>query len=197
MYFPYLRGRQFELIALREFSIERDQNKVIPVIEPVKESFRSLMIAFKMFLDAKQPFAFVLNPTVGDIKDHEKFSIDIINALKGQNWIPAFIVKNKNISWIKTFLAKYDLKQLLLFCSDSLDTTNEEFMDFVRSSQISYILTKENRTLKRSLKGSNIHLIRLDKCFIPQKRNKDYLNISEEKFSEEHIFYAEDGYYGF
>ena len=36
MYFPYLRGRQFELIALREL-VEKDvlSSKIIPVIEPV------------------------------------------------------------------------------------------------------------------------------------------------------------------
>ena len=37
MYFPYLRGRQFELIALREL-IENDciNSSIIPIIEPVK-----------------------------------------------------------------------------------------------------------------------------------------------------------------
>ena len=37
MYFPYLRGRQFELIALREL-LEDDLigNKIVPIIEPIK-----------------------------------------------------------------------------------------------------------------------------------------------------------------
>ena len=37
MYFPYLRGRQFELIALREL-LENDLigDKIIPIIEPIK-----------------------------------------------------------------------------------------------------------------------------------------------------------------
>ena len=34
MYFPYLRGRQFELIALREYAQQRgDSNNIIPIIE--------------------------------------------------------------------------------------------------------------------------------------------------------------------
>lgn len=39
MYFPYVRGRQYELLALREL-IENDilSSKIIPVIEPVKLS---------------------------------------------------------------------------------------------------------------------------------------------------------------
>lgn len=39
MYFPYLRGRQYELLALREL-VSRGliSNKVIPIVEPVKLS---------------------------------------------------------------------------------------------------------------------------------------------------------------
>ena len=39
MYFPYLRGRQYELIALREL-LENNKlsNNVIPIIEPVRLS---------------------------------------------------------------------------------------------------------------------------------------------------------------
>ena len=37
MYFPYLRGRQFELIALRELLEKRlIGDKIVPIIEPVK-----------------------------------------------------------------------------------------------------------------------------------------------------------------
>ena len=39
MYFPYVRGRQYELLALREM-IEGNllSSKIIPIIEPVKLS---------------------------------------------------------------------------------------------------------------------------------------------------------------
>lgn len=39
MYFPYLRGRQFELIALREL-VEKGvlSSRITPIIEPVKLS---------------------------------------------------------------------------------------------------------------------------------------------------------------
>ncbi len=37
MYFPYLRGRQFELIALRELIDEGlIGDKIVPIIEPIK-----------------------------------------------------------------------------------------------------------------------------------------------------------------
>lgn len=37
MYYPYLRGKQFELLALREFANESANNRnIVPIIEPVK-----------------------------------------------------------------------------------------------------------------------------------------------------------------
>ena len=42
MYFPILRGRQFELLALRE-CVNKSllSNKIIPIVEPVKVSSTS------------------------------------------------------------------------------------------------------------------------------------------------------------
>lgn len=47
MYFPYLRARQFELIALRELVAESVLDKIMPVLEPVKDSFNNLNLANK------------------------------------------------------------------------------------------------------------------------------------------------------
>ena len=43
MYFPYLRGRQFELIALREL-VGKDvlSSRITPIIEPVNYLLRLL-----------------------------------------------------------------------------------------------------------------------------------------------------------
>src|SRR5699024_2368659 len=38
---------------------------------------------------------------------------------------------------------------------------------------------------------------RLDDVFEKQDRNADYLHIAKNKFSEEHLYYADEGYQGF
>ena len=51
MYFPYLRGRQYELLALRELiGNNRLSDKIIPVIEPVKIT-STLLSTIKAFTD--------------------------------------------------------------------------------------------------------------------------------------------------
>lgn len=48
MYQPYLRGKQFELIALRELAESMGETGVVhPVIEPVKESTSTLRLTIE------------------------------------------------------------------------------------------------------------------------------------------------------
>lgn len=50
MYYPLLRARQFELIALRELALEQaTQGMIIPILEPVKETHNNLTLAHKIF----------------------------------------------------------------------------------------------------------------------------------------------------
>ena len=198
MYYPYLRGRQFELIALREYALQHgDKNNIVPIIEPVKKTFNSMKLALPRLIDGKVKFALILNPQVGEIDNTQ----NIIDALKDElanqlNWIPAYILTNDYANIAKQ-IEDSGYKNVMLICSDITDSSNLGFDTLILSSNIKYIVSKENRTLKRKLSNKGKYLIRLDDSFNPQKRNKDYLVMPEEKFSEEHLYYKEDGYNGF
>lgn len=205
MYYPYLRGRQFELIALREYALQRGaNNNVIPIIEPVKGTFNSMKLALPKLIEGKVKFALILNPQVGEIKKVDE-STDVVNAHKITDaladvlndiaaWIPAFVLTN-NLDQIKAEIEVSGYSDIMLICSDITNTDTDEFFKLASSEKVKYIVTKDNRTLKRNLKGKE--LIRLDDNFKAQKRNSDYLPMMEEKFSEEHLYYKDDGYMGF
>lgn len=196
MYYPYLRGRQFELIALREYALIRgENNNVTPIIEPVKKTFNSLKLAIPKFIEGDMKFALILNPQVGEIKDFKIIATELKEQLADTSkWIPAFIVTN-NIDAINTEIENNNYNEVMIICSDRADTSSAKFLEFISDKRIKYVVSKENRTLKRKLKGKDV--IRLDDSFNSQKRNKDFLSISEEKFTEEHLFYEEDNYAGF
>ena len=79
MYYPYLRGRQFELIALREFALQRgDNNNIIPIIEPVKKTFNSMKLAIPKLIEGNVKFALILNPQVGEMEDNNQI-VDELN----------------------------------------------------------------------------------------------------------------------
>ena len=81
MYFPYLRGKQFELIALRELGdfMSLNIHKVSPIIEPVKIS-STLKNTLKNLKDNNINFNIVLNPQVGDLINETDKIIEIIKS---------------------------------------------------------------------------------------------------------------------
>ncbi|MGK0449209.1 MAG: hypothetical protein ACJA2M_003014 [Polaribacter sp.] len=196
MYYPYLRGRQFELIALREYAlIHGANNNVVPIIEPVKKTFNSLKLAIPKFIEGEMKFALILNPQVGEIKDFSSITSELQEQLSDTSkWIPAFIVTN-NIDVINLEIEKNNYDEIMIICSDRADTASSNFLTFISNRKIKYVVSKENRILKRKI--SEKDFIRLDDNFNSQKRNKDFLSISEEKFTEEHLFYKADNYAGF
>jgi len=197
MYFPYLRGRQFELIALREFVQEyKDNSKITPIIEPVKNTFNSMKIALNIFNKCNQKYALILNPQVGDLSNElsritEQLEIELKDT---SNWIPAFIVTD-NYAGVTNLAKEY--KDIMLICTKYVDSNNPEFQSLITSDSVKYIVFEEDRTIKRFLRGKGKKLIRLDDNFDPLRRSKDYLTQKEEKFTEEHIYFREDGFYGF
>ncbi|WP_368752668.1 sce7725 family protein [Klebsiella pneumoniae] len=52
MYYPYFRGKQFELIAIRETAETMARAGFIPIIEPVKETLNGLEKTLKAICDS-------------------------------------------------------------------------------------------------------------------------------------------------
>lgn len=66
IYFPYVRGRRFELIGLRKASeMNIVDNQIIPVIEPVQLN-TTLLKTLEVFDKNHHPLIIVRNPQVGN-----------------------------------------------------------------------------------------------------------------------------------
>jgi hypothetical protein len=200
MYYPYLRGKQFELLALREFAdIYSDNCKIIPIIEPVKTSFNSMKIALKKLQSKEFPFALILNPQCGDVINNTDLILaELEKELSLTDyWMPAFIITN-NSKRISKQIEKLDFANVMLICSESVDANDSDFTELISLASVETILISgDNRSLKRKVEKLNKEIIRLDDQFKPQKKNVDYVDISEEKFTEEYLYYKKDGYSGF
>ena len=71
MYQPYLRGKQFELIGIRELATSvllPNKTKVSPIIEPVKNS-STLKTTLKELVSSDINFTIIANPQVGTFTD--------------------------------------------------------------------------------------------------------------------------------
>jgi hypothetical protein len=200
MYYPFLRARQFELIALRELAIEgATQGMIVPVLEPVKETHNNLTLAHKVFQEKNQTAYLIVNPTIGELAGDSSFYLEYLNELENSKFIPAFHYRN-NSEFINHSIASFGLSNCMIICQNDVNPDDSEFKQLVAKPEISSINVNDpnrNRTLHRFIRGLNKNYIRLDDLFEKQARNSDYLEIQEHRFSEEHIYYIEDGFNGF
>lgn len=64
IYYPYFRGRMYDLLALKELCEDGWFNsQIVPIIEPVRDS-KELQKTVQVFIDKKQPFSVIANPQV-------------------------------------------------------------------------------------------------------------------------------------
>lgn len=199
MYFPYLRARQFELITLRDLVSEGAlQGKIIPVIEPVKESFNNLNLAHKIFLENEFSLYLIVNPFEGDASGDKDYFLDYLSDLEDSKYLPAFHYSD-NSEYIIEKINAYELNNCMVICLDNF--SNEEgFRELCQNPSVSHIMLLEPhkyRSLDRFIKNLDKFYIRLDDPFEKQQRNADFLNIPAHKFTEEHLFFSEDRYSGF
>jgi hypothetical protein len=204
MYFPLLRGKQFELLALRELSANSEVAQFMsPIIEPIKEDTTVLDRAIKTLIKASVNFNLVLNSCVvkdiikcrdsiysyisENLQAYDNFQIAInVNCQKEFDNIYEFI-HSKN-------LGRY---QFSLIHNEQLDDLTS-LKEFIEVYNVKYNIINFNKVSKRYYKNfEDKTLITLEDHFNQQSRNLDYGNKLDEFFSEECFFYKKDGYVGF
>lgn len=200
MYYPYLRSKQFELIALKEFAQEHPSNGcIIPIIEPVKENLHSLTAAIEKMSSNNMNFSLILNPTAGDFQYKKKDILSEIEELQTVNYIPAFLY-SYNQDAILDYINKNDLDNIMIIFRDGMDFSNDkELKDFLAHPRITTIVNGQAdvRATYSNLQSLHKKVIRLDDKFLNKKRNVDYAATEEEIFTEEPFFYQQDGFVGF
>lgn len=202
MYYPYLRAKQFELKALREFATEhKHQNKIIPILEPVKCQINALALAIKDMMDLELRFALILNPKEGDFK-HSTVSFNMWqdNECLVNNsglWIPAFLYSKGDVSKIISIIEDNHLNNVMIIFRTCMDIDDEEALNLVKNPSVDYVVnafgTSVSRRLRSLLKSAVSNVIRLDDCFKSKTRNADYALETDELFSEEPFFYESEG----
>ena len=200
MYYPLLRARQFELIALRELAIEGiTQDYIMPILEPVKESQNNLNLACGVFQQQEQQAYLIVNPSVGELIGDDDFFLEYIANQAEGILMPAFHYRN-NANYIRQCINDYNLSNCMIICQNDVSADDNDFANLVQQEEVSSINIEDpgrNRALDRFLRGLNKNYIRLDDFFEKQARNSDFLNIEEHRFSEEHLYYEDEGFRGF
>ncbi len=202
MYYPILRGKQNEFLALRDIIDKLSQSqKIIPVIEPVKADIRPLLSCLSE-LDSKQISSIIIiNPTQGELVADDSATENLIeNISKTFKYVKFGIIvrSTSTLTKIKYYLSMIDDKHFLLFHHSPYQKMKEineiESLNNFNGHLVN--LSSVPKAYHQMLSQSH-NLIAIDDPFNKQQRNEDYRINQNEFFSDLHNTYQSSGYNGF
>ena len=204
MYLPYIRGKQFELIGIRELTPDvliPNKAKVSPIIEPVKDS-STLKTTIKTLVDSDINFTIIANPQVGTFTDIDAVFKAIKSSVgQSKNYQVGIIFHNSsNHNQEIEVLQKYAdiVPALTIVHNATFDNIADILALYEEHFSIKYNVINLSATSKRYHRNfEESTRVELDDYFNAQTKNSDYLQVDESSFSEEHIYYQEEGFTGF
>ncbi|MGM0124312.1 hypothetical protein IGI37_001689 [Enterococcus sp. AZ194] len=186
MYYPYIRGKQFDLLALNE-AINRGflSRKIQPIIEPVRDS-ATIKKTIHLFQKKDRPLYVIENPQVGQYKLFEE-PIHTWQFQEGNAVQPARIVTSENALESLERLAPlylFDDNQPLRAPSELQKFAELDGKKLIPDQSRFRIWFPENKII-------------LTDAFHHPERSSDYYTKSDDFYSDNHLYFKEDGYSGF
>jgi len=191
MYFPYFRGRQYDMLALRELAQGNLLgNHVAPVVEPIKVT-STFNGTIKMFIEKSKSIALILNPTVGDIS--KCVSVDTVLPSISGSVIPAVIVNHNTTGAISALIAKGISESNVLTIMTNRDYL-DVYQDLFAETPPKFTLFPDERQIRRAVSKNKVMF---EDKFKKQEKNADYLKQEDEFYSDDHLYFGEEGFTGF
>ncbi|ATF30452.1 sce7725 family protein [Staphylococcus simulans] len=197
MYYPYLRGKQNELLALRELLEENKiGNHIQPIIEPVKYT-TTFVNTLNNFKEANKKIHIVVNSNLTELKFSEEQTQKLKNAVTDENhevYAKPVIIAENEIEQNDFEGILYDPASIILKQTDHVDLVNQ----LTETQTIDFLLASGERSIQRRLRGELKNKLGvIADVFNRLDRNSDYLEVEDEFFSDTHLYYDEDGYTSF
>ncbi len=198
MYFPYFRGKQYELITIRDNASMIRESGIIPVIEPVKENLSSLKKAISGLTKVDGKFILIVNPKHGDLKNNPKpLFEELIDKEPDINkgLILGYTVDYRsNLLDIEDFLKEHDKYKIAIIhygFPKSRDLANY-LITFSNVKKHIFIDGYSGKLYQRHFKSSERILIRDG---FQLRKNVEHPD--NEHFSDLHITFKDEGMDGF
>lgn len=206
MYLPFLRGKLYELKAIREYIDEMYGKEygrhIMPIIEPVKKDLRPLLSCVDAMGKASMPFAVVMNSQMGDF---QRISFDVpsfMSGVAGIEWTPAFEVNgNANVEAIESSIQEFGFKNVMLVFFTNVDLDDDRIRRLVTSDAVAFIAAlnlTQRPPIIDGLKETGKEIINIEDSFPEKSPNNAYRDNLDEFFSDTFSYYKSlFGLFGF
>lgn len=199
MYYPYFRGKQFELLCIKENAQSLfSDGRVVPIIEPVKRNLAPLKRALAAINGVNGARCIlIVNPAVGELKSAQGAS-EIEDVLASTDFIsssivPAFIVSSEvSIESIEYFLDTFHQKQYPTVALINLGYPRAGCLaELIRGREHIHIFDHEKcqQRYRAKFKGISQETVILRDGFTKRQTNQEYANVPDEFFSDSSITY--------
>jgi hypothetical protein len=201
MYYPFFRGKQFELILLREMASLLSENPIYPIIEPVKDDFSALKKTMDALNNVNTSYSVILNPQVGNNPVPES---NIKNLLTEGHYsrienltIGYTLYPNSDINDLKSVLNELSDYHFLIIHQGYSNgkLLAQEIANFTNIKSHIFIEGFAGKLYQKHLKKDGITRILIRNGFKPREKNALYPK--NEHFSDLHITFPEEGMDGF
>lgn len=198
MYHPYFRGKQYDLITIKEMAPAMAAVGFRPIIEPVRETLNGLKKALDAVRDADGSAIVIVNPHHGDLSGDGEALTELLKTqyldLPG---VSAGILL-KHETDIDEVLACYEEHQAhspVLIHAGFGDAKGlaEALGPLTKDDSHVFIEASCGKLYQRHFKNASRVLVR--DGFRRQKRNSDYPDL--ERFSDLHATFRDEGMDGF
>ncbi|MHB9037782.1 MAG: sce7725 family protein [Armatimonadota bacterium] len=198
-YYPYFRGKQYELITVRENAKLLKESGFVPIIEPVKESTNGLKRAIGEIREAGGRCILIVNPDCGDhcadsraIEElFEKDFADVAELSVG-----ILLTSPMSIHDIESLCDKYPKRDVTLVHCGFEEASSLAIILANHANVTRHVFIEDfcGKRYRRHFNGENESRILVRDGF--QKRtNKDHPKL--EPFSELHATFREESMDGF
>lgn len=197
MYHPYFRGKQFELITIRETAPLLAEKGFVPIIEPVRESLGGLKKTLQTVCDAGGRAIVIVNPYHGD---HQEDATSITGLLQegyiGNDAIAAGILLRSEMG-VADVMACYgehaDHNPVLVHAGFTEPKELAASLAAQMSEMTNVFVEDQDKLLYRKHFEQSYRV--LVKDGFNRQRNADYPPV--EEFADLHVTYGDRGMDGF
>lgn len=207
MYFPFLRGKQFELLAIKEMAHELGRlGNFHPVIEPVKDIRGNGGFArgLQALASAGVPSTVIINPQVGELARLDSNPDAVIRDLRPlldadrSLRLGLVLSSERQVSEAVAALRRWNVHRLVDLIYTDAVLPIESMMEIQSNLDIGLHFLDGKESVRRYRKVfPNPQSVLLRDRFPRKPRNQDYVDVRESIFSEDHLFFKDDGYVGF
>ncbi|GFK32667.1 sce7725 family protein [Vibrio cholerae] len=173
MYLPYFRGKQFELIAIRELS-EYIPNVIFrPIIEPVRKNLSPLLNTITSLNNADISPIIIINPSVGELQNS---FLELLEKLSDYEFLPCIVVTGGNIDHASEIVRHINRP----FAVQITGGISNDAIHFSRDAEVTIVDYDTSDAVINQL----MNIVLYGDFFKKKRRNADYP--SESSFSHLH-----------